>query len=69
MNIYSVALNLHDQNTYDGIHHNQLERFTRFKHNVPWHFDSYAHHSDGAKMNINDYKLNVDFYNNYFYKK
>jgi carbamoyltransferase len=33
MKIYSVALNLHDHNTYDGVFHNQRERFTREKHN------------------------------------
>ena len=69
MKIYSVALNLHDHNTYDGNHHNQLERFTRFKHNVPWHFDSYANHTEGDRMNIDDYRLNVDFYNKYFHTK
>ena len=69
MKIYSTVLNLHDHNTYDGSFHNQLERYTRFKHNVPWHFDAYEHHSEGDKMNINDYRLNVDFYNNFFYKR
>jgi carbamoyltransferase len=34
MKIFSVALNLHDHNTYNGIFHNQLERFTREKHNL-----------------------------------
>ena len=66
MKIYSVALNLHDHNTYDGLFHNQRERHTRFKHNVPLHVDSYAHHS---KLNMSDYRLNIDFYNNFFYKK
>jgi len=32
--IYSVALNMHDHNTYDGVFHNQVERFTRRKHNL-----------------------------------
>jgi len=34
MKIFSVALNLHDHNTYDGVFHNQRERFTREKHNL-----------------------------------
>ena len=33
---FAVALNLHDHNTYDGKLHNQRERFTRFKHNLPY---------------------------------
>ncbi len=69
MKIYSVALNLHDHNTYNGIFHNQRERYTRFKHNVPLHMDTYAHHSDEQKMNIDDYKLSLKFYNEYFKKK
>ena len=44
--IFAVALNLHDQNTYDGVYHNQRERHTRFKHNLPYHVDAYAHQSD-----------------------
>ena len=40
--IFAVALNLHDQNTYNGVWHNQRERFTRFKHNLPLKADSYA---------------------------
>ena len=34
MNIYSVALNIHDHNTYDGKFHNQIERHNRRKHNL-----------------------------------
>ena len=68
MKIYSVALNLHDHNTYNGIFHNQRERYTRFKHNVPLHMDAYAHHSDEQKMNIDDYKLSLKFYSEYFKK-
>ena len=41
--IFAVALNLHDHNTYNGVWHNQRERFTRFKHNLPYEVDSYAH--------------------------
>ena len=67
MKIFSVALNLHDHNTYDGIFHNQRERYTRIKHNIPWHLDAYAHHTN--KMNIDDYRLNEEFYKEYFKKK
>lgn len=34
MNINSVALNIHDHNTYDGSFHNQIERHNRVKHNL-----------------------------------
>ena len=34
MNIYSVALNIHDHNSYDGEFHNQIERHNRRKHNL-----------------------------------
>ena len=41
--IMAVALNLHDHNTYDGVWHNQRERQTRFKHNLPYRAEAYAH--------------------------
>jgi len=63
MKIFSIALNLHDQNTYDGVFHNQRERHTRFKHNLPYHADAYAHHSD--LLNTDDYSLNDEFINKY----
>ena len=66
MKIFSIALNLHDQNTYDGVFHNQRERHTRFKHNLPYHADAYAHHSD--LLNTDDYSLNDEFINEYFKK-
>jgi len=44
--INAVALNLHDHNTYDGVFHNQRERHTRFKHNLPYHAEAYNHQSD-----------------------
>ena len=47
MKIFSAAFNKHDHNTYDGVWHNQLERHTRLKHNIP-------HHKDSIKMNRND---------------
>lgn len=34
MKIFSVAFNMHDHNTYDGVYHHQLERTTRHKHNI-----------------------------------
>jgi carbamoyltransferase len=65
--IYSVALNLHDHNTYDGVFHNQRERFTRFKHNLPYHAEAYAHQSD--ILNPTDYRLNNEFVKQYFVRK
>ena len=65
--IKAVALNLHDHNTYDGVWHNQRERFTRFKHNLPYHADAYAHQSD--KLNTNDYRLNNEYVKEYFKKR
>ena len=67
MKIFSVALNLHDHNTYDGVFHNQRERFTRFKHNLPYHTEAYAHQSD--ILNPADYTLNDEFVKQYFKKK
>jgi len=64
--IFGVALNLHDQNTYDGVYHNQRERHTRFKHNLPYHADAYAHQSD--ILNTNDYRLNNEFVKEYWKK-
>lgn len=34
MKIFSVAVNIHDHNTYDGEYHHQAERYTRRKHNL-----------------------------------
>ena len=64
--IKAVALNLHDQNTYDGVYHNQRERHTRFKHNLPYYADAYAHQSD--ILNTNDYRLNKEFVEEYWKK-
>ena len=66
-NIFGVALNLHDHNTYDGVFHNQLERHTRFKHNLPYHTEAYAHQSD--ILNPADYRLNDEFVKEYFKHK
>ena len=64
--IFAVALNLHDHNTYNGVWHNQRERFTRFKHNLPLKADSYAHQE---QLNTNDYELNNEFVKDYFKKQ
>lgn len=64
--IKAVALNLHDHNTYDGVWHNQRERQTRFKHNLPYKTEAYAHQSD--ILNPSDYKLNDEFTKEYFTK-
>ena len=64
--IFAVALNLHDHNTYDGVYHNQRERHTRFKHNLPYKAEAYAHQSD--VLNVSDYRLNDEFTENYFKK-
>ena len=64
--IFAIALNLHDQNTYNGVWHNQRERFTRFKHNLPLMADSYAHQE---QLNTGDYKLNNEFVKDYFRKQ
>lgn len=34
MKIFSIAVNHHDHNTYNGLVHNQIERHTRVKHNL-----------------------------------
>ena len=65
-NIYAVALNLHDQNVYDGKIHRQMERYTRFKHNLPYHANAYE--EDNDKLNTNDYQLNNEFVKDYFHK-
>ena len=61
---FAVALNLHDHNTYDGKFHNQRERYTRFKHNLPYHTEAYAHQSD--ILNPGDYRLNDEFIKTFF---
>jgi carbamoyltransferase len=34
INIFSIAVNMHDHNTYDGVFHLQEERYSRKKHNL-----------------------------------
>jgi len=66
--IFSVALNLHDHNTYDGIFHNRLERFTRFKHNVPYYDNTHIKQNFNEKINFNDHTLSNEFVKKYFKK-
>ena len=42
MKIFSASFGTHDHNTYDGTWHNQRERYTRKKHNVPKNLDDSA---------------------------
>lgn len=66
MKIFSISLNAHDHSTYDGIWHNQIERFSRRKHNIPWHQDVYAHHSELSRLNGEDNRYAVKFYDEYW---
>jgi len=66
MKINAVAINLHDHNTYDGVYHNQRERHTRFKHNLPYRAEAYNHQSD--ILNPGDYTLNDQFIEEYLKK-
>ena len=66
MKIFSAAFGPHDHNTYDGVWHNQRERHTRRKHNIPWHYDAYPHHSTADKMNKNDDSAGQEFYDKYW---
>lgn len=34
MNVFAIAVNIHDHNWYDGDLHYQAERYTRYKHNL-----------------------------------
>lgn len=64
--IFSVALSPHDQNTYDGTLHHQMERYTRLKHNVPRHIDVYPDQNELTAMNQEDSQQMHDFYNQYW---
>lgn len=66
MKIFSIALNSHDHNTYDGIYHMQSERISRMKHNIPWHVDAYPEYSDIDKMNPNDGAAIQRFYDKHY---
>ena len=54
MNIYSVALNIHDHNTYDGTFHNQIERHNRIKHNLNY---EWSHDPNPSKKFFNEFVL------------
>ena len=69
MKIFSAAFSPHDHNTYDGEWHNQRERYTRRKHNIPWHFDAYPTHDTASKMNSDDNSAGVKFYEEYWNPK
>ena len=58
--IFSIALNLHDHNTYDGVWHNQRERYTRHKHNFLY---------KNGKIDTDDYTLVKEFIKQYFKKQ
>lgn len=66
MKIFSAAFGPHDHSTYDGTWHNQRERYTRRKHNIPWHYDAYPHHTTSDKMNKEDDSAGQDFYDEYW---
>ena len=55
----------HDHNTYDGVWHNQVERHSRLKHNIPLHFNSYPHQPDA--LNKDDNSAGVRFYDEYYH--
>lgn len=66
MKIFSIALNSHDHNTYDGLYHMQSERITRLKHNIPHYVDAYPEYSDANKMNLNDNASIQKFYDEHY---
>ena len=69
MKIFSASFSPHDHNTYDGEWHNQRERYTRRKHNIPWHYDAYPQHDTASKMNSNDDSAGKKFYEEYWNPK
>lgn len=66
MKIFSIALSPHDQNTYDGKVHRQEERYSRLKHNIPYHLNVYEHHSDLERMNQDDGGAMQKFYEEFW---
>ena len=66
MKIFSIALSPHDQNVYDGVLHQQMERYTRLKHNVPRHVDVYPHYSELLSMDQDNNKQMIEFYNKFW---
>jgi len=69
MKIFSASFSPHDHNTYDGQWHNQRERYTRRKHNIPWHYDAYPYHDTASKMNSDDNSAGKKFYEEYWNPK
>ena len=69
MKIFSASFSPHDHNTYDGEWHNQRERYTRRKHNIPWHFDAYPQYDTANKMNSDDNSAGMKFYEEYWNPK
>lgn len=69
MKIFSASFSPHDHNTYDGEWHNQRERYTRRKHNIPWHYDAYPYHDTASKMNSDDNSAGKKFYEEYWNPK
>lgn len=69
MKIFSASFSPHDHNTYDGKWHNQRERYTRRKHNIPWHYDAYPYHDTASKMNSDDNSAGKKFYEEYWNPK
>ena len=69
MKIFSASFSPHDHNTYDGKWHNQRERYTRRKHNIPWHYDAYPHNDTAHKMNLDDNSAGKKFYEEYWNPK
>jgi carbamoyltransferase len=53
MKIVAAAVNIHDHNTYDGIFHNQIERYNRRKHNL-------------NRKNPHDTTYSREFFNEHF---
>lgn len=56
INIFAIAVNMHDHNTYDGVHHRQEERYTRKKHNL-------------NRLNSHDPSPSRDFFSEQFIPK
>ena len=69
MKIFSASFSRHDHNTYDGEWHNQRERYTRRKHNIPWHYDAYPLSDTAMKANPDDNSAGVKFYEKYWNPK
>lgn len=78
MKIFSIALNSHDHNTYDGSYHMQSERITRLKHNirdredsksVQKFYDEYYKDYNKTLLAFTLTKLGISYLNNHRIKK